>query len=238
MLPLIPLPQRVVMAQGELSLRGAHLSVRFAQLDTPRLRSAVARFADGFVGARPVPLTVSCEQPGDQFPQLGVPESYRLRVAAAGIELWSESEWGVMHALGTLQQLRSDDSALPCCEIFDEPRFAWRGLLVDVARHFISAAALQRTIDGMAACKLNVLHLHLTDDQAFRFPSRSLPITNERQYSVAELSGLVEYAAQRGIRVVPEIDMPGHVTALLADHPHLGSGRTGKPVASGCMKVA
>ena len=236
---LIPLPRRVVMASGELQLGGSHLRVQFAQHDTPRLQAAVARFSDGFVGARPVPLTVNCENRSDRHPQLGTRESYRLRVAEAGIELWSDSEWGVMHGLGTLQQLRSDGSALPCCEIFDEPRFAWRGLLVDVARHFISVAALQRTIDGMAACKLNVLHLHLTDDQAFRFPSRSLPIASEPQYAAADLSDLVEYAAQRGIRVVPEIDMPGHVTALLAEHPHLGSAKTEKTrrfgVHEGCL---
>ena len=111
------------------------------------------------------------------------------------------------------------------CTIDDFPRFSWRGLLVDVARHFVSLETLQRVMDGMSLCKLNVLHLHLTDDQAFRFPSRRLPVPEPRQYGPEELRELVAYGAQRGIRVVPEIDVPGHCTALLVAHPRLGTGQ-------------
>ena len=136
-----------------------------------------------------------------------------------------------MRALASLVQLASVDGAaltLPCCEIVDAPRFAWRGLMLDTARHFLPLAVLEETLDGMALLKLNVLHLHLSDDQGFRFPSTKFPRLAEiggagAYYTSAELRALVEYAADRGVRIVPELDVPGHCTSWLAAYPQWGA---------------
>ena len=119
------------------------------------------------------------------------------------------------------QSVLAGADALPCLHIDDAPELAWRGLLLDVARHFIELPTLLRTLDGMAHHKLNVLHLHLTDDQAFRFPSRAFPLLNDGRaaYRREELELLVAHAAGLGIRVVPELDMPGQVTWWLAAYP-------------------
>ena len=115
------------------------------------------------------------------------------------------------------------DRSLAVAEIQDEPRFPWRGVMIDVARHFITIPTLERTLDAMWFYKLNVLHLHLTDDQAFRFHSIAYPALASREaYTPDELAGLIAYAADRGIRVVPELDMPGHSTSWLAAHPEWG----------------
>jgi hexosaminidase len=112
--------------------------------------------------------------------------------------------------------------------IDDKPRFQWRGLLIDVCRHFIPIEAIKRNLDGMAAVKLNVLHLHLTEDQGFRIESRNFPRLQQYgsdglYFTQAQIRDIVAYAAERGIRVVPEFDMPGHVTSWLAAYPELGS---------------
>ena len=119
----------------------------------------------------------------------------------------------------------------PLGRIEDAPRFPWRGLMLDAARHFIPADALLQTLDLMAFYKLNVLHLHLSDDQGFRFPSAAWPkLASRESYRRAELRELVAQAATRGIRVVPELDMPGHVASWLAAYPEWGPQR--QPVAA------
>ena len=112
--------------------------------------------------------------------------------------------------------------------IEDSPRFPWRGLTVDVSRHFISVDALKRNIDGMTAVKMNVLHLHLSDDQGFRIASKQFPKLVEmgsdgQYYTKAEIRDLIAYASDRGIRVVPEFDMPGHSTSWFVGYPELAS---------------
>ncbi len=114
-------------------------------------------------------------------------------------------------------------------EIADAPRFPWRGLLLDPARRFLPLSALLRTLDAMAACKLNVLHLHLTDDQGFRFPSTRFPALPAQGgqgqfYRAEELQTLVARAADLGIRVVPELDMPGHCSSWLLAYPAWSAG--------------
>jgi hexosaminidase len=127
--------------------------------------------------------------------------------------------------LTTLLHLLADGGAVPAMQIDDGPRFSWRGLLIDVARHFIPVSALTRTLDAMALFKLNVLHLHLTDDQGFRFPSRAFPrLAQAPAYTKEELGLLVTYAGQRGIRVLPELDVPGHTCSWLQAYPEWGSG--------------
>lgn len=230
----LPVPKRTVVHSGRLRVGGG-LSVRWSGARTDRLDSAAER-ADRAVAAlmrgkpagAPLSVDIRCEATAEAHPQLGDAERYRLHVDADGAHLSAPSEWGVLHGLVTLVQLVSPAGEIGFCEIDDAPRFLWRGLLLDVARHFIGVAALRRTLDGMALCKLNVLHLHLTDDQAFRFPSRRFPrLASRPHFTRAELVSLVSYAADRGIRVVPELDVPGHTSCWLAAYPEWGSETTG-----------
>ncbi|MBL6813882.1 MAG: family 20 glycosylhydrolase [Pseudomonadales bacterium] len=160
-------------------------------------------------------------------PQLSMNESYGLSVAEDVIALTAHSRWGALRGVTTLAQLACHGQLYVGLEVNDSPRFPWRGLLLDVARHFFPMASLKIVIDGLAAVKMNVLHLHLSDDQGFRFPSAVFPnLASDDHYSADELRELVSYAADRGVRIVPELDMPGHVTSWLVAHPEWGSQHT------------
>jgi len=160
-------------------------------------------------------------------------ESYQLEINKDRISLSAPSSTGMLYGLMTLSQLiRCDSSAtagvctVPALTIQDQPRFRWRGLLLDSARRFIPLADIRRTLDGMAAAKLNVLHWHLTDDQGWRIESKAYPklqqLASQGQfYTQAEVQELVAYAAARGIRVVPELDLPGHASAIGMAYPEL-----------------
>jgi len=165
-------------------------------------------------------------------------ESYRLRVTAAGASLTAVGPLGIQRGLATFRQVLERTPQgwrAQLCDIQDQPRFAWRGLLIDPARHFLPVAVVKRNLDGMAAVKLNVLHWHLSDDQGWRVESRLFPRLHTvagatGYYTQAEVREVVRYAAQRGIRVVPEFDLPGHTGALLAAYPRLGSNDSIKAV--------
>ncbi|AEI11092.1 beta-N-acetylhexosaminidase [Cellulomonas gilvus] len=166
---------------------------------------------------------------GDDDELLPGDEAYRLDVARTRVDLLARSTAGLIHAVVTLRQLMTEAAdgswSAPCVHVDDAPRFAWRGLSVDVARHFLGLDALKVVVGLMAHYKLNVLHLHLTDDQGWRLhvPSRPhLARTSSGtavgggpggHYSPSDYADLVHYAAARGIVVVPEIDVPGHVNA-------------------------
>ncbi len=167
---------------------------------------------------------VSIAETTSECPRLNDSYAYRLVVKETGVQIGADTQWGALAALITLVQLISDDT-VPCCTVNDAPRFQWRGLMVDVARHFISLGTLRRTLDAMSYFKLNVLHLHLSDDQAFRFRGTALPeLASAEHYTADELAALVVYGADRGIRIVPELDVPGHTTSWLVVHPEWGSG--------------
>ncbi|MDE0419982.1 MAG: family 20 glycosylhydrolase [Gammaproteobacteria bacterium] len=153
----------------------------------------------------------------------GVADSYEYRLTVGEtVTIRAETEWGALTALATLTQLVAG-GVLDVAEVHDAPRYPWRGVMIDTVRHFISLATLERTLDVMAFYKLNVLHLHLTDDQGFRFRSNAYPeLASADAYSHAEFRDLVDYAADRAIRVVPELDVPGHATSWLAAHPDWG----------------
>lgn len=156
-------------------------------------------------------------------------ESYQLQISAEQIRLDAHSSTGVLYGLMTLSQLISCDGnscQLPQLKISDKPRFRWRGLLLDSARRFIPLADIRRTLDGMAAAKLNVLHWHLTDDQGWRIESEAYPklhqLASQGQfYTKQQVRELVADAAARGIRVVPELDVPGHSSAIGMAYPEL-----------------
>ncbi|WP_433365700.1 beta-N-acetylhexosaminidase [Actinoplanes sp. CA-142083] len=177
-------------------------------------------------------------------------DGYVLSTAPAGIEIVGGSEAGVFHGAQTLRQL-FEDGRLPRARIVDAPRFRWRGVMLDVARHFMPVADVLRFIDLAAYHKLNVLHLHLTDDQGWRFEVPGWPrLTSVGAwrgstmrgarvharydgqphggfYAADDLRRIVAYAAERFVTVVPEVDMPGHMQAAVAAYPELGNGFAG-----------
>lgn len=181
-------------------------------------------------------------------------EGYALTVRPDSVLLLAARPDGLLRGVQTLRQLLppaalaaegaqprtpAPDWSLPCVRITDRPRFPWRGAMLDVARHFQPVAYLRRFVDLLALHKLNVLHLHLTDDQGWRMPVAAYPrlteiggrraesagdgIPHEGAYTRAELAALVAYAARRGVSVVPEIELPGHARAALAAYPELGN---------------
>ena len=183
-----------------------------------RLRRAAGRLP-------PLGLCIAFEvaSVGQAVPRLSDSYGYRLLVGD-DVTIKAPTEWGAIAALATLTQLCAEGS-VDVLEVRDAPRYPWRGLMIDTVRHFSSLATLERTLDAMAFYKLNVLHLHLTDDQGFRFQSQAYPeLASEQSYSQSELRGLVDYAADRAIRIVPELDVPGHATSWLAAHPEWGTG--------------
>ncbi len=168
-----------------------------------------------------------------QFAQkLGEDESYELTVADSGANLTAPTTLGVMRGLQTflqLVQITPTGFAVPVVTIKDQPRFPWRGTLIDVSRHFIPIDVLKRNIDAMAAVKLNVLHWHLSDDQGFRVESKVFPkLTGSGSdgmfYTQEEIREFIAYAHDRGIRVMPEFDIPGHSRSWFLGYPELSSG--------------
>ncbi|RAK65228.1 beta-N-acetylhexosaminidase [Hymenobacter edaphi] len=230
---LIPVPAEVRWGQKSCPLP---LRPQLTGPASPAVQAAVERTL-----ARLIPSARARTATGRplqiNYGRLGSPEAfdseqYSLRVTPAGVTIDAPTSLGVLRALATLEQLpqRQDKlSVLPEVEIRDQPRFVWRGLLIDAARHFMPVAVIKRNLDGMAAVKLNVLHWHLSDDQAFRVESKVFPRlhragnTTPGFYTAAQIKDVLAYAAARGIRVVPEFDMPGHTTAWQVAYPRLAS---------------
>jgi len=158
-------------------------------------------------------------------------ESYSLDVKSEGVSLTAETDLGILRGLETLLQLLVADQAgyaFPCVEIQDKPRFTWRGLLIDCGRHFQPLDVLKRNLDAMAAVKMNVLHWHLTEDQGFPLESKTFPKLTQagsdgKFYTQAQVREVIDYAADRGIRVVPEFDIPGHSTSWLVAYPEFAA---------------
>jgi hexosaminidase len=174
-------------------------------------------------------VLVTVTRPGKL--QLYENESYTIEINDRQALVTAETDLGAIHALETLMQLVSVDGQgyyFPGVQIRDEPRFAWRGLLLDVALHFFPVNSVKRTLDGMAATKMNVLHLHLCNDQGFRVESKVFPQLQKMAsdgiyYTQEDIREIIRYAGQRGIRVVPEFVVPAHTTAILTAFPELAS---------------
>ena len=240
---LMPMPATVTPTAGRL-LVPQTFSVGIAGYNEPRLERAAQRFlrdlsrqtgyflSERLADASRATLTIHADHGGEPVQDLGADESYVLEVSSAGAKLAAPNPLGIMHGLQTFLQLvevTPEGYAAPAIHVEDTPRFPWRGLSIDVSRHFISMEVLQRNVDAMAAAKLNVLHLHLSDDQGFRLESKEYPKLQElgsdgMYYRQSEMRELIAYASDRGIRIVPEFDMPGHSTAWFVGYPDLSSG--------------
>src|SRR6266567_1211261 len=177
-------------------------------------------------------LVISVEGAGAAVQSVDEDESYSLEITSSSAHLRSATVVGAMHGLATLEQLIQSDATgpfIPAVSIHDTPRFRWRGLMLDCARHFIPVDVLKRSLDGMASVKLNVFHWHLSEDQGFRIESKAFPKLTELGsdrlfYTQEQAREMVAYARERGIRVIPEFDMPGHTTAWFVGYPDLASG--------------
>ncbi|HEX6328896.1 MAG TPA: beta-N-acetylhexosaminidase [Jiangellaceae bacterium] len=181
-------------------------------------------------------------------PDLG-DEGYELVSGSSGVSITANGTAGLFRGVQTMRQLLPASGRLPAevpgVRIRDVPRFAWRGLMLDVARHFFDVRDVKRVVDLAAFYKLNVLHLHLTDDQGWRLAISSWPdlaavggrtaVGGDRGgfYTPADYAEIVDYAARRFITVVPEIDVPGHTNAALVAYPELTCDGQAPPVATG-----
>lgn len=241
-LDLMPMPQNVRLGSGQLVITQA-FSVGFAGNKDARVQAAAGRFLQQLSRQTGMPLNtrasdgasaslvIAAEHASKDYPELGEDESYDLQVSPSGARITAPTTLGAMHALQTFLQLVQPSPAgfaAPAVTIHDQPRFPWRGLMLDVARRFEPISAVKRAVDGMEAVKLNVLHLHLSDDQGFRLESKAFPKLQEKgsdglYYTQEDIRDLISYAADRGIRVVPEFDMPGHSISWFVGYPELAS---------------
>ncbi len=235
---VMPAPSEAVVSPGRVPASG-RLELSTSSAPGPRLAAAIARAqarwasrldASGApAAAPPVKVLIDCKSEG--VPLDSGDESYTLDVSAAHAVLRAPTDLGALHGLETLLQLLQRDREgwhLPVVAIRDRPRFPWRGLMIDVARRWQPIEVVERNLDAMAAVKLNVLHLHLTDDQGFRIESLTHPELQEKGsdgkfFTQAQMRTLIAYASDRGIRVVPEFDIPGHATSWVVSHPELAS---------------
>jgi len=241
---LMPVPASLTWGTGRLRLDRT-FTVAVRPRTDGRLVRAAARMTRrlevrlGVPAGRPragtparATLVVVADGPGELIQTPAEDESYSLDVTPSRATLRAPTTVGIIRGLETFLQLVEGDRPsgfyLPVVTIEDRPRFPWRGILIDVGRHFEPVAVIQRNLDAMAAVKLNVLHWHLSEDQGFRVESRRFPLLHGRGsdgqfYTQAQIRRVVAYARDRGIRVVPEFDMPGHATAWFVGYPEYAS---------------
>jgi hexosaminidase len=243
-LDLMPWPQKIEMKSGTFTLdKNFKVNIK-GQPDT-RIFEAATHFLrrldgrtglfleQGFVTKEnefpTASLQINCAKAGKTG--LYEDESYQLEIQSTGITINATSDLGAIYALETvLQLLQNNESSFyfPMVSITDFPRFTWRGLMIDAARHFQPVDVIKRNLDAMAAVKMNVFHWHLVDDQGWRIEMKKHPRFTELAsdgdyYTQEEIKDIVKYADQRGIMVIPEIDVPGHATAILTAYPEIGS---------------
>ncbi len=243
-LNLMPWPAKIEMTGGKYMLN-QNFKVEVTGKPTDRLYRAASRmlrrlsqrtglfFSQDYLSA-----DSSVQNPGMVIRagrrgrlRLYMDESYRLDVTPSHILLKANTDIGALRGMQTFLQLLEADSSgyyFPCVRIEDHPRFPWRGLMIDAARHFMPVNVIERNIRGMAAVKLNVLHWHLSDDQGFRTESKTFPkLTGMGSdglfYTQQQIKAVIRYAADRGIRVVPEFDVPAHSTSWFVGYPQYAS---------------
>lgn len=250
-LPLLPMPAKVTAQSGSFSLAGARIqaSDKGERAAAERLRELLARTDGPKLGyARDGQIRFRRD------PGIAGNESYRIAVAPAGIEVAASTDAGLYYGAETLWQLTARGKNISSVAIDDRPAFAWRGVMLDSARHMQPVSYVKQLIDRMAMAKLNLLHWHLSDDQGWRIeidryprltsvgawrqeagaagidPKTGKPVLYGGYYTKAQIREIVAFARSRHVTIVPEIDVPGHATAIIAAYPELAS--TPSPPAS------
>ena len=239
---LMPLPAQIKPGTGEF-LIGNGFGIAIQGFREPRLERAKQRFLEVLSRETGIPLWreaalnktaffVKTGGPSAAIQNVGEDESYHLEITSQEVHLEATNPLGVLHGLQTFLQLvhiTPQGFAATAVTIDDQPRFPWRGLMLDSGRHFMPLPVVYRTLDGMEAVKLNVFHWHLSDDQGFRVESTRFPLLQGKgsdglYYTQDDIRSVVAYARDRGIRVIPEFDMPAHTTAWFVGYPDLASG--------------
>jgi hexosaminidase len=240
-LALMPAPAHLSMGQGELPIN-QDFSISLSANPDPRTSAAAARLLTHLSKRTGMPflpnpqqpkLVIECAAAGQPVQALNEDESYKLTITSQQAILSAPNPLGVIRGLATFEQLVAPSSsgfAVPALTIDDAPRFPWRGLHIDVSRHWIPVDVVKRNLEAMAAVKLNVFHWHLSDNQGFRIESKRYPKlqsmgSDNLFYTQAEVTDVIAFARDRGIRVVPEFDVPGHSTAWLVGYPELAAAK-------------
>jgi len=237
----MPLPAHMTVGQGQLAIDSG-FTVALEGYTEPRLERARDRFFGTLTRETGIPFNVTPQThpatlvirtgaASDPEQQLGEDESYHLEVTAKGAQLTAPNPLGILHGLQTFLQLVTvtpKGFVVPAVTIDDKPRFPWRGLMIDSGRHFQPIPVIERNLDGMEAVKMNVFHWHLSEDQGFRIESKTFPLLQEKgsnglYYTQQQVKDILGYARDRGIRVVPEFDMPCHTTSWFVGYPDLAS---------------
>ncbi|HET7207451.1 MAG TPA: family 20 glycosylhydrolase [Terriglobales bacterium] len=241
-LSLMPLPSSFKLGVGQLAF-DQEFSIALTGYKEDRLQRAVQRFVEQASRRTGMPMTlhlaesakatlsIHTDHASKPIQEPGEDESYSLDVTPSGAKLSAATPLGILHGLQTFLQLIESTPAgfaVPVVTIHDTPRFVWRGLMIDVGRHFVPLDVIRRNLDGMEAVKMNVFHWHLSEDQGFRVESRKFPKLQELgsdglYYSQEQVRDIIAYARDRGIRVLPEFDMPGHSTSWFVGYPDLAS---------------
>jgi hexosaminidase len=243
-LDLMPWPQNINVTEGSFILN-KNFKINITGTPNSRIFAGATRFLrrlDGRTGMffeqafvtkinenPTAQLQINCIKAG----KIGLyeDESYYLDIKSDKITINATSDLGALHGLETLLQMLQNTSTsfyFQTAAISDFPRFTWRGLMIDVSRHFQPVDVIKRNLDALAAMKMNIFHWHLVDDQGWRIEMKKHPKLTELAsdgdfYTQEEIKGIVKYAADRGILVVPEIDVPGHASAILTAYPEIGS---------------
>ena len=242
-LPILPVPATVVQGSGQLIVEHGMRIVNEGY-NEPRLERAQGRFLAtlsremGIPELPPQPLgaamlVIKTGGPSATVQQLGEDESYHLEIKTTGALLTAPNPLGILHGLQTLLQLvhsTPEGFVVAAVSIDDKPRFPWRGLMIDAGRHFMPLDVIRENLNGMEAVKMNVFHWHLSEDQGFRIESKVFPLLQEKgsdglYYTQDQVRDVIAYARDRGIRVIPEFDMPGHATSWFVGYPDLASGK-------------
>ena len=247
-LGLMPLPSHFEAGTGSFTLQpGMH--VAYARFHNARLEMGVVRMMARLQFESGVPLphvpsmvagdvssagvVIDVAGAGGAVQSVDEDEAYSLTVTPQLVTIKAATVVGAFHGMETLLQLvqlKDNAATIPAVSIEDTPRFQWRGLMIDVSRHFEPVKQIERTLDGMAMVKLNVFHWHLSDDQGFRAESKIYPKltglgSNGEFYTQDQMREVVEYARARGIRVVPEFDIPGHTVSWMVAYPQIASSK-------------
>ena len=249
---LMPLPAELKLGNG-VFLLNEELTHEFSHLSTNRLDRAVKRFYKKLSGQTGTELgqgsdkvlILECIGSEKLYPSLGDDESYTITVSEKKIAIKAPEETGIIYALESLLQLARQEEGgwvIPVLSMDDQPRYPWRGVMIDACRHWIPKEVILRNLEAMGTLKMNVFHWHLTESQGFRVESKLFPKlyemgSNGDYYTQDDIREVLVYAADRGIRVVPEFDMPGHTAAWFVGHPELASGPGPYQLDTGLMSI-
>ncbi len=241
---LMPKPQNITLKDGYFVLDSL-FKVAIPEHSSRRVQIAATKFIRRLTDRTGLFVKYGFPVSTQTFPQAAIvvyydregklqlyeDESYQIDINSKQIVIHAPTDLGVIYAFETLLQLLDNDANtyfFQNLSISDQPAFTWRGLMIDVSRHFQPVNVIKRNLDAMLVAKLNTFHWHLSDDHGFRVEIKSYPQLTEKAsdgqfYTQEQIKDVVQYADDRGIRVIPEIDVPGHATALVTAFPEIAS---------------